>query len=263
MHRTAKTWEQFNELWHGPMNFRMDASLADFAFEFPPLDQVVDELRRDDKANAGAGAKGRALDMKHLSLDEFRAIPIDTLLDGPFSLAHFSLSVFDAPGKCLHGFGEKVLKHWQNQLTKAGFTWERCYPIIFISGKGSATNYHMDYSHVMAWQVYGEKRFCGLRHPDQWADEQTRLTYANERQPKPQAIREEDSLCYDMRPNDMLWNVLLTPHWVEAGDQPAMSINISHGGLRLRGKLSPNEQELETYRQNNPDKAPAKIKAAY
>lgn len=263
MHRTAQTWDQFNELWQGPLNFRMDASMVDFSFKFPSLAQVIEELRNDDDANAGAGMKGRSLNTTPISLEEFRAIPIDKLMEGQFSLAHFSLSRFDTPGKFLHGFGEKVYEPWKKKLAAAGFTWERCYPIIFISGKGSATNYHMDFSHVFAWQIYGEKRFCGVKKPDQWANKDTRLGYANERQPKPQDIREEDSLCYDMRPNDMLWNVLLTPHWVEAGDEPAMSINISHGGLRLNGQLSPNEQELEIYRQEQPDKAPKKMKNTY
>ncbi|MGV8856482.1 MAG: hypothetical protein ACOH2L_17780 [Devosia sp.] len=40
---------------------------------------------------------------------------------------------------------------------------------------------------------------------------------------RPDDIREEDSLCYDMRPGDKLWNVMLTPHWDEAGNEPAMS----------------------------------------
>lgn len=237
--------------------------MVGFSYKFPPLDQIVDELRNDDKANAGAGTKSDGLLKEYSSLDDFRAIPIDKLMDQSFTLAHFGLSVFDAPGKCLHGFGEKVLQPWQDKLTAAGFTWERCYPIIFISGKGSATNYHMDFSHVFAWQIYGEKRFCGLKQPDQWADKKTRLNYRNERQPKPKAIREEDSLCYDMRPNDMLWNMLLTPHWVEAGDEVAMSINISHGTLRLNGKLSPNEQELEEFRESDPDKAPEKFNTTY
>lgn len=263
MHRIANTWAEFNELWQGPLNFKMAPSLAELSFDFPPLDQVVDELRQDDKASAGAGTKGNSLLKGFESLQAFRAIPIDTLMTQSFSLAHFSLSVFDAPGRCLHGFGKKVLEPWQNKLTLAGFTWERCYPIIFISGRGSATNYHMDFSHVFAWQIHGQKRFCGLRRPDQWANKQTRLSYANERQPKPESILEEDSLCYDMRPGDMLWNTILTPHWVEAGDEPAMSINISHGGLRLHGVLAPNEQELEDYRIAEPDLAPKKFNATY
>ena len=47
----------------------------------------------------------------------------------------------------------------------------------------------------------------------------------------------------------MLFNKLLTPHWVEAvGEEVAVSLNISHGGLRLRGELCRNERELEAWR---------------
>jgi len=42
-----------------------------------------------------------------------------------------------------------------------------------------------------------------------------------------------------------------------------MSINISHGGLRLDGKLCPWEQELEDYRQKHPDIAPKKFAGQY
>lgn len=96
---------------------------------------------------------------------------------------------------------------------------DRCYPIVFISGKGSATNYHMDFSHVLAWQIYGTKRFCGLVDPDRWASREARVNYKPGAFPKPADIREEHSLCYDMRPGDKLWNVLLTP----IGSRPVTS----------------------------------------
>lgn len=38
-----------------------------------------------------------------------------------------------------------------------------------------------------------------------------------------------------------------------------MSINISMGGLRRHGYLSPNEQELEDFRAANPENAPKKV----
>lgn len=50
---------------------------------------------------------------------------------------------------------------------------------------------------------------------------------------------------------------LLTPHWVDASDSVAMSINLSHGGVRLNCKLSPNEEELEVYRKSQGLTAPA------
>ena len=263
MHRTAENWQDFQNLWDGSINFRINPAMLDLSFELPSLDRIVDEVRQDEHAIVHTGQKGAKFHRELLSIEQFRATPIDQLMTQPFALSHFKLSRFDAPGRFLHGFGEKVLRKWQDRLTDNGFTFERCYPIVFISGIGCATNYHMDYSHVFAWQIHGQKRFCGLKNPDQWADQAIRHNYHHHKPDKPDAIREEHSLCYDMRPGDMLWNALLTPHWVEAGDEPAMSINISHGGLRYKGKLSPNEQALETFRETQPDQAPQKMVATY
>ena len=263
MHRTARDWKGFAQAWDGPTNFRMDGALAAWDWSPPPLDQLVDELRRDEKVVIRRGTKGERLDLEPISADVFRQMPIERAMEMPFALAHFELGRFDQPGGCLHGFGETVLAPWEAALAAAGYSWERCYPIAFVSGRDCATNYHMDLSHVLAWQVFGTKRFCGLRDPDRWTDTTSRVTYSPSAFARPEAVREEDSLCYDMRPGDRLWNVLLTPHWVEAGDEVAMSFNISHGGLRLDGRLSRNEQELVRYRETQPDLAPPKVAGRY
>ncbi len=65
---------------------------------------------------------------------------------------------------------------------------------------------------------------------------------------RPPGITRADTLSYEMKPGDVLWNALLTPHWVEAADCVTYSINISHGGLRLNGKLCLHEQELEAWK---------------
>ena len=70
---------------------------------------------------------------------------------------------------------------------------------------------------------------------------------------KPDALREADTLCYEMGPGAVAWNAMLTPHWVEAGDEVAMSINFSHGGLRYQGQLCPHEQEHMDYQAAHPD----------
>lgn len=263
MHKTAQTWQDVAALWAGPRNFRLADSLAGFGFRFPPLEQVIDEMRADEEARIMTGASPDTLGLDQAAADAFRKEPIDTVMDLPFALAHFDIGRFDGPGGFLDGFGARVLEPWQRTLADNGFTWERCYPIIFISGKGCVTRYHMDFSHVIAWQIYGTKRFCGLKEPDRWADKAARLNYKPGQLEKPDAIREEDSLCYDMRPGDKLWNVILTPHWVEAGEEPAMSINISHGGLRREGRLAPNEDQLEEFRRLFPDTAPEKMQRVY
>jgi hypothetical protein len=260
----ASDWDCFRRHWAGPRNFMLRGPCVPFAdFAMPPLDRVIAELSADDEVSIGPGSVGRKLISADYR-DEFRKMPLEQAMEQPFALAHYRLSKFDAPGRFLHGFGARVLDRWKGALAAAGFTFERCYPIIFISGRHCATNYHMDFSHVLAWQIYGTKHFCGLTDPDRWAPRDVRLNYNPGEFAKPEELTDADTLCYTMRPGDALWNVLLTPHWVNAGDDEiAMSVNLSHGGVRLRGELSPNERELEDYRSQHPDKAPAKVAGRY
>jgi hypothetical protein len=262
MHRTICSWTEFKMHWNGVHNFLMEGDCIPFSFDVPPIERVIDEMRKDPSSSIGPGVKGRSLNLDSIA-DKFRKLPIDKAMMSQFSLAHYRLSQFDAPGKFLYGFETRVLQPWQEALKAANFTWTRCYPIVFISGAHCATNYHMDFSHVLAWQIHGTKRFCGLIDPDRWAPRDVRLSYDPARLPMPEAITPAHSLCYEMKPGDVLWNCLLTPHWVEASDQVAMSINISHGGLRLNGCLCPFEQELEEFRQANPDAAPKPVAGRY
>ena len=170
---------------------------------------------------------------------------LDDMLAGEFGVAHFKLPSFYGAGQFLHGFEDRVMAPWRDALSAHGFTWERCYPIIFVSGRNSATNYHMDYSHVIAWQIHGSKRFCGLVDPAAWTTSQQRVTYNPDSFERPADLTDDDFLCYDMPPGAVLWNALLTPHSVTAADdRVAMSVNISHGGLRLNGELCHFAQEL-------------------
>jgi hypothetical protein len=242
---------EFRRRWGGVSNFLLGGGCAPFAYRLPPLERIVEELRADPEARITSGRKSDRLDLADVAA-EFRGLPVAEAMRRPFALAHFQLARFDAPGRCLHGFTAAVLNRWQEALRAAGFTWERCYPIVFISGIGCATNYHMDFSQVLAWQVYGTKRFCGLREPERWAPREVRVNYRPEGFVRPAALTMADAECFDMRPGDLLWNTLLTPHWVEAGGEVAMSINLSHGGLRLHGELCAHEAELIAHRGTNP-----------
>ena len=216
----------------------------------------MDEIRADPDARITPGVPGVRLDLSDYSAS-FLSKDIDRALDEPFALAHFKLSNFDTPGGCLEGFAAEVLDVWRNALTSEGFTFERCYPIVFISGPNSATNYHMDFSHVLAWQAIGRKTFCGLKDPDRWAGRELRLSYRAGEIDRPASLQDEDTLCYEMDPGSLLWNAFLTPHWVETGNKAAISINISHGGLRLHGELCPNEAELRAARGSDQVDAPS------
>ncbi len=261
MHKTVTSWPEFCAAWDGARNFMIDG-LIDFDFDFPSLPEIVDQARSDSEARITLGQGHDQLQLDDIA-EWFCALPIDVAMLEPFALAHFKLSRFDRPGGFLHGFKERVLDVWQAALAANGFTWDRCSPIIFISGPGCRTGYHMDVSQVMAWQLYGQKRFCGLRDAERWAPKDIRLSYKQETLIRPDKLTDDDALCYDMAFGDMLWNTLLTPHWVVAGDEASISINISHGGLRLNGHLAPFEAEHEAFCRDYPDKAPPSPSAMY
>ena len=243
----VQTWSEFRSAWSGVRNFLLSGECNPFTYTTPALDRLVYEIRLDPEARITPGIPGSRLDLSDFSAS-FLDKAIGRALREPFALAHFKISKFDTPGGCLDGFTEQVLNVWKDALTSAGFTFERCYPIVFISGPHSATNYHMDFSHVLAWQVIGNKTFCGLENPDRWANRELRLAYRSGEIERPSSLAEEDMLCYEMDPGSLLWNAFLTPHWVETGDEAGISINISHGGLRLNGELCRNEAELRSDR---------------
>ena len=157
------------------------------------------------------------------------------------------------------------MEPWQAFLGRAGFTWYRCYPIVFIRGAHVPGRYHMDVSHVVAWQIHGTKVFHGLLDPYRWAPLERAVDPKwREGMVRPEGLRSADVLSYPMPPGTVLWNQLLTPHWVDAGEtddgdptapgrEVAASINLSHGGLRLDGELSPAGQALERYYRERPE----------
>ncbi|PCJ59767.1 MAG: hypothetical protein COA79_10200 [Planctomycetota bacterium] len=246
MHKNLTQWEDFKRAWDGSVNFLMSGECIPFNFDFPPIDKIVSEMRYDEFSRICIGSKGEKLDIEDIS-NAFQRLNIEEALSSSFCLAHFELSSFDKPGGFLEGFHESVVSIWTEALLSQGFTFDRCYPIVFISGPNCSTNYHMDFSHVLAWQIYGTKKFSGLKDVDQWVSKESRVTYDKEHFIRPKTLNENDALTYEMKPNSFLWNTFLTPHWVEASDKAAMSINLSHGGLRLNGKLCPFEDEYKNY----------------
>ena len=241
--QTVTTWNDFNAKWDGTQNFLISGECVPFAIQLPPVDRIIAEVRTDEKANIRSGLKGDRL-LREDCREGFLALSVDEAMETAFSIAHFELARFDKPGGFFHGGYQAIMEPWTMALKANGFTWDRCNPLLFISGKKCSTNYHMDFSQVLACQVYGAKRFCGVTDPDRWAPQEIRCTYDPKNFSRPAELTEDDAVCYDMKSGDILWNTLLTPHWVDAGDQIAVSINISHGGLRRYGKLCQNEQEL-------------------
>jgi hypothetical protein len=246
LHRTIDTWEEFKEHWSQFLNFRMEGECKFPAYEFPPLPVVVDAVRNHPESRIWRGAKGTSLDKQDIA-ESFRALPLDEALNVNFQMSHFKLWNFYGSGQILEGFDTKVLNPWLDRLKAVGFKFERFYPIIFMSGKGCCTNFHIDPTNVVAWQIYGTKRFSGTKDPERWVSLETRMGWKNTR--KPDDLTDDDTLVYEMKPGDMLWNAMLTPHWVDAlDDEVALSINLAIDGLQLNGEYCPHERELRDYR---------------
>jgi hypothetical protein len=256
MNQVVTTVGDFQREWRHNINFLLGGEcVVPFHFKFPCVAELVDVVRNDPEARISKGGSHGKKDTTDIS-EYFRRLPIEEALRTRFSVAHFKISRFFGPGQILHGFDEQVMEPWRAFLRRAGFEWERCYPIIFISGPNSGTCYHMDFSHVVAWQVYGTKIFSGFHDPDRFEPIERSVSKEYHKQLKmPETFTPADVLAYTMKPGDVLWNQLLTPHWVDAGEEVAVSVNISHGMLRHHGQLCPNEQRVEEWWAEHPEEA--------
>lgn len=256
MQITCRTVDAFLEHWNGQVNVLLAPELIRFELDLPPCEEVIDILRRNERSRVQIpGIPDEAEREKRIAA--FRTQPLEDILESPFTLANFHLQDFYGKGQFLEHFQRDVMIPWRTFLSAAGFTWQRCYPIIFISGKGCSSSYHADNSHVLAWQVYGTKNFNGFKDPQavlpaqQIVDEKQ-----NVRSPHPPEADPESVVTYEMVPGDLLWNQFLTPHWVDGGgNQPSMSINLSHGGIQYQGRFCPNEVILRKRWEAHPEEA--------
>lgn len=284
--KVADTWAQFEDLIYSnnPTNFLLGGECARVFdkgnFDYPSLPELVDALRRMPNTRILPGRTPRRKNSTpfsslettsaghHLNAplgDEesfaakFRSLPLDEALLQPFSMALFELEPLMAKGGLLEGWDSKVLNRWRESLRDAGWEFDRCYPILFISGPNDIGSFHHDVSHVVAVQLHGCKRFCGFREPRRWHTLAERCKLGST-VVMPNGLCEDDVLAVHMTPdsNSVLMNQLLTPHWVQnpnSGSASA-SLNISHGGLRYRARsLCQHERELEEFKASNPDAA--------
>ena len=70
----------------------------------------------------------------------------------------------------------------------------------------------------------------------------------------PEGVLDEDILTYDVGDNQLLWNHLMTPHWVDAPEL-TFGINFSLGGLRHNGRLCRYEENLYDSLGKNPNES--------
>jgi hypothetical protein len=258
----VSTWPEFQTRWSGLHNFLMTGDLTDqFACDLPPLEQIIDEVRTAKNAVVRSGVKQAEFDQT--DIPEARTMPLEKLLARPFILAHFRLhETLGGKGQAFEGLEEQWVEPWRKKLSAHGFTYEYVYSIVFISGPHSATNYHMDYTHQLAWQRYGTKHFSGLKDPDRWTTRELRGKCELAGMTKPAEVSDADVYSIVQPPGTKLWNALTTPHWVETFDEPALTLTLVHSNLRLNGKLCPHADELLAWRAEQAASQPASQPAA-
>ena len=256
-HRVAQNASQFLTNLRHTQNFLLAPELFSFEMNMPPVEDVIDILRRDEETRVRSPGE-KIKDQEGELTRWVRNAPIEEVLEkGKFALSNFELNRFYGPNQFLHEFQDRIMIPWRTFLSQQGYTWQRCAPYIFISMSGISSTFHADYSHVLAWQIYGEKTFNGFLNPDKYAPIENIVIKGNAPRSVEVPIHDPgDVLSYKMEPGDVLWNQLLTPHWVLAGvGGPAFSINISHGGVRHRGMFLANERLLRERWQAYPDEA--------
>jgi hypothetical protein len=214
---------------------------------------VVEAVRRNERARIVTGRaadRPEATSIASSTYLDFRKLPIDQAVRAPVQMSHFELNEFTRRGQVFEALGD-IFELWYAALAVHGFSWTETQRAMFLSGPHSHTNYHFDSSYVLAWQIHGRKRFCFTRDPERWCGADVRRQQADkyDLMARPAGLREEDVVEVEMRPGDVLWNVMLTPHWVYSLDETAYSINMTHFGLRRDGELSPMGRELEDIRR--------------
>ena len=257
MCRVARDTAEFIEHWNQKQNFLVAPECISFDMEMLPVEEVVDILRRDPAATV-RNAERAPGEADESFVEWAKTAPLEQLIErGGFGITHLDLNRFYGPGQFLQELQDRVMIPWRTFLSAQGFTWQRCAPYIFITAPGMPSTYHADYSNVLAWQLDGEKTFNGFVDPDKYLPVAGRLERGNPlREQAPPGHDENDVLAYRMVPGDLLWNQLLTPHWVVAGaDRVAMSLNISHGLVRHRGAFGANEALLHERWQQHPEEA--------
>lgn len=265
-HRTVTDWEQFRQHWGGLHNFLLGGDIsADFDYPLPPLERIIDEVRQAPDAIVRGGVKSDVFDLTDIKA-EFIRQPLAEALQRRFVLAHFRLHpCLSGRGQVFEGIDKRWVEPWRRKLREHGFEFGSVFAILFASGPNSASNYHLDITHQLAWQRYGTKHFTGLKDPDRWTTREQRGRCELKGTVKPDGITAADVYTIEQPPGSLLWNAHTTPHWVETFDACAVTLTLVHQELRLNGQFCPHAADCERWRTENawPPKVATGGKSSY
>src|SRR6185295_5177756 len=101
--------------------------------------------------------------------ERVRSLPIEEAAALPnLHISLFELEPLFAPGRSLERLNQEVIKPMATRWHAEGIRCERFWPVLFITGRASATNYHIDPMPTLPLNLFGRKRFFGLKEPERW-----------------------------------------------------------------------------------------------
>jgi hypothetical protein len=234
------TWDAFRHRMLDPLRSRVACRLGGELLPsrwtlVDPM-ELLSQAREEPKARILRQAPADRLDLRGDCSQDVRAMSLQEAAEEPYlHLSLFDLSGLRQPGRVLHRFSEEVIQPLEQLWRESGVRWEGSFwPILFIGGSRSATNYHIDPTPNAIFHLFGAKRFYCLKQPDQWCPQSVKDAYLQEQAMavRPEAIQEADCLVHDNSPGDVVWTPLLSPHWVNAGSLSA-TITFAFRDFRL------------------------------
>ncbi len=225
--KSVEIFAQFEQVLQGKVAHRTAGEIFPYQFVSPELDRVVEEVRKHPKTRIARGTRGDRLQQTLEGTEtEFKALPLRAAVRAPVHMSLFELGPLREGDGALADVIAQVYNPlvalWQNK----GVSWQKVYPILFLSGPGCSTNYHWDPSSVLIVQLYGRKRFHSLQDPLRWCPD----AVADQGQPamvRPEGLTDEDILTCELGPGDAVWSPCRAPHWVDAYDETAFTLSIA------------------------------------
>lgn len=220
-------WTTFHKRLRDPVLNRISCRLSGelFPFSYSPVDPLalLDQARNHPEARILNQKPGRSVNPQAIDAERIRALPVAAAAREPnLHISLFNLDQLRQPGGALEQFDREVFAPFEKLWLEQGIRWEGKFrPVMFITGSESATNYHIDPMPTLPLNLFGKKRFHGLKRPDYWCPQSVKdeiLASGMKKWPvRPEAIEEADCLVHDNAPGDLVWIPVHTPHWVDAG----------------------------------------------
>ncbi|MBN60504.1 MAG: hypothetical protein CME20_04015 [Gemmatimonadetes bacterium] len=228
---TIATFSEFGRALNSKVARRTVGEVFPCQFDPPDLSRVVDEARNHPKTRIAQGKRGDRLTQSLAEAEaDFRALPLDEAVAAPIHLSLFELGPLRERGGALAGVVEQVYLPLVDLWRERGISWQKVYPILFLSGPGCATNYHWDPSSVLIVQLYGRKRFHSLQDPLRWCPDGV-ADRGHDAMVRPETLADEDILTCELGPGDAVWSPNRAPHWVDAYDETAFTLSIAFSDI--------------------------------